>query len=97
VSDIHIERNHTLGIERAREIAQQWVDQVERDYGMECRYSEGWECDVAQFARPGAEGTLRVTADAFELHMKLGFLMDAFSSQIEAKVSRNLDELLGEA
>ena len=97
MSDIHIERNHTLGIERAREVARQWLDQAERDYGMECRYSEGWECDVAQFARPGAEGTLRVTADAFTLDMTLGFLMNAFSSQIEEKVTRNLDELLGEA
>lgn len=95
--DIHIERNHTLGIERAREVAQQWVDQAEREYGMECRYSEGYECDVAQFARPGAEGTLRVTADTFTLDMKLGFLMDAFSGMIEAKVTRNLDDLLGEA
>jgi putative polyhydroxyalkanoate system protein len=97
VSDIHIQRKHALGLERAREVAQQWTDQVEREYGMECRYSEGWEADVAQFARPGAEGTLHVTGDTFTLHMRLGFLMDVFAPQIEAKVTRNLDKLLGAA
>lgn len=94
MSDIHIERNHALGIDRAREVARQWTDQAERDYGMECLYAEGDESDVAKFSRPGMEGRVEVTADRFTLHMTLGFLMDTFRGAIEDKVTRNLDELL---
>lgn len=96
MSDIHIERNHALGIDRAREVARQWTDQAEQDYGMECRYTEGPESDVATFARPGMEGRVEVAASTFTLHMTLGFLMDAFKGVIEEKVTRNLDELLAE-
>ncbi|MDQ0014808.1 putative polyhydroxyalkanoate system protein [Variovorax boronicumulans] len=92
--DIHIERNHTLGIAGAREVARQWVQQVEEDYGLECTYTEGKTCDVAQFSRPGIDGTVEVTASTFKLEATLGFLFSSFSEQIEQKISRNLDELL---
>jgi putative polyhydroxyalkanoate system protein len=94
VPDIHIERNHTLGIAGAREVARQWVQQVEEDYGLECTYTEGKTCDVAQFSRPGIDGTVEVTADTFKLEATLGFLFSSFSEQIEQKISRNLDALL---
>jgi len=94
VSDIHIERNHALGIARAREVARQWTDQAERDYGMACEYAEGAEGDTAKFSRPGMDGSVEVTANTFTLHMTLGFLMDTFKGAIEEKVTRNLDELL---
>jgi putative polyhydroxyalkanoate system protein len=97
VSDIHIERNHALGIERAREVARGWLEMAESEYGMDCKYSEGWVSDLARFSRPGAEGTLRVTEDNFTLRLSLGFLLEAYAPQIKEKVSRNLDELLGEA
>ena len=97
MSDIHIERNHTLGLERAREVARGWLEKVEGAYGMDCKYSEGWVSDTAKFSRPGAEGTLRVTEDNFTLRMTLGFLMDSYARQIEEQITRNLDELLGDA
>jgi len=97
VSDIHIARTHTLGLKRARKVARQWMDQVEREYGMAYHYTEGPKADVARFARPGAEGTLHVTADTFTLHMQLGFMLEAFGPQIQAKVSGKLDKLLGAA
>jgi putative polyhydroxyalkanoate system protein len=86
-----------LGIERAREIAREWLEMAKNEYGMECKYSEGWVSDLAKFSRPGAEGTLRVTEDNFTLRMTLGFLMEAYAKQIKEKVTRNLDDLLGEA
>ncbi len=92
--DIHIERNHALGIERAREIALQWVAEAERDYGMSCRYEEGAMTDTASFKRPGVDGTVRVTPSQFTIDIKLGFLLDVFSDRIEEKVTRNLDEMI---
>ncbi|MEJ8854764.1 polyhydroxyalkanoic acid system family protein [Variovorax robiniae] len=97
MSDIHIERNHTLGLEGAREVARGWLEKVESEYGMDCKYSEGWVSDTAKFSRPGAEGTLRVTEDNFTLRMTLGFLMESYARQIEEQITRNLDDLLGDA
>ncbi len=92
--DIQIERNHTLGIAGAREVARQWVHQVEQDYGLDCTYTEGTDCDVAEFSRAGIDGTVEVTADTFRLEATLGFLFSSFSDQIEQKIARNLDALL---
>ena len=92
--DIHIERNHALGIAGAREIARQWMQQVEQDYGLECTYTEGETHDVAQFSRAGIDGTVEVTANTLTLEATLGFLFSSFSDQIEQKIAKNLDVLL---
>jgi putative polyhydroxyalkanoate system protein len=94
VPDILIERKHTLGIASAREVARQWIQQVEQDYGLECSYTEGKDRDLAQFSRAGIDGTVEVTAHTFKLEATLGFLFASFSQQIEQKISRNLDALL---
>ena len=93
--DIHIERNHTLGIEAARDAARQWIEQARDEYGLDCNYTEGATCDTAEFSRAGMDGTLEVTADSFLLEANLGFLFSSFSDQIERKISQNLDKLLG--
>lgn len=92
--DIHIERNHALGIAGAREVARRWMQQVEQDYGLECTYTEGETHDVAQFSRAGIDGTVEVTADTLTLEATLGFLFSSFSDQIEQKIAKNLDALL---
>ena len=92
--DIHIERSHALGMARAREVAQQWVAQVEQDYGLACQYDAGDGCDLVQFSGAGVGGTVEVTADSFELNAQLGFLFSGFSDAIEQKLERNLDALL---
>jgi len=94
VPDILIERNHALGIAGAREVARQWMQQVEQDYGLECTYTEGETSDVAQFSRAGIDGTVEVTADTLTLEATLGFLFSSFSDQIEQKIAKNLDALL---
>jgi putative polyhydroxyalkanoate system protein len=94
VPDIHIERNHALGIAGAREVARQWMQQVEQDYGLECTYTEGEIHDVAQFSRAGIDGTVEVTANTLTLEATLGFLFSSFSDQIEQKIAKNLDALL---
>ncbi|RZL90419.1 MAG: polyhydroxyalkanoic acid synthase [Variovorax sp.] len=93
--DIHIERKHALGIAAAREVARQWLQKVERDYALECRYDEGEACDVAAFTRPGIDGSVEVTGDSFVLQATLGFLFANFREQIEQRLQQNLDALLG--
>jgi hypothetical protein len=62
VPDIHIERNHTLGIAGARKVAHQWIEQAEQEFGLECVYTPGEDRDVATFTRAGIDGTVEVTA-----------------------------------
>lgn len=94
MADIHILRNHTLGLAGARNVAFEWAEQVEQEFEMECVYAEGASEDELSFKRSGVNGTLLVTSDQFELSVKLGFLFGAFKDKIEAEIVQNLDQLL---
>ena len=97
MADLHIVRKHTLGLAKARKIALDWAEQVERDFGMECTYEEGQTDDRVLFKRTGVHGALHVTKDRFELDAKLGFLLGAFKDRIEAEIVKLLDTLLPHA
>ncbi|MCV0438404.1 MAG: polyhydroxyalkanoic acid system family protein [Hydrogenophaga sp.] len=94
MADIHIEREHTLGLPAARKLAWRWAEQAENDFDMSCTYEEGDACDEVQFTRSGVSGTLRVSAERFELDARLGFLLGAFKDRIEGEIVKNLDTLL---
>ena len=94
LANLHIVREHDLGLPAARKIAFAWAEQVKSDFGMECNYEEGKVADQLAFSRSGVNGTLQVTADRFELDAKLGFLLGAFKGKIEAEIVKNLDDLL---
>lgn len=94
MSDIHIHRDHALGLAQARKIAFQWAEQVEQEFDMACEYEEGHEADEVRFTRSGVKGTLAVGKNHFELHARLGLLLGAFKGTIEAEIVRRLDELL---
>jgi putative polyhydroxyalkanoate system protein len=94
MADIHIERDHQLGMGGARKLAWRWAEQAENDFDMSCTYEEGEDCDEVQFTRSGVSGTLKVSADKFELDARLGFLLGAFKDRIESEIVKNLDELL---
>ncbi len=96
MADIHIHREHQLGLTRARKIAWSWAEQVETEFGMDCTVLEGETSDTVEFTRTGVSGTLTVAADHFELQAKLGFLLGAFSKTIEAEITKNLDALLSQ-
>ncbi len=92
--DIKIHRDHTLGLAKARKIAWQWAEDVEKKFDMECTVIEGEFSDTVEFTRTGVNGRLVVAADHFDLDAKLGFLLGAFSKTIEAEIQKNLDALL---
>lgn len=94
MANLHIVREHDLGLPAARKIAFAWAEQVKSDFGMECNYEEGKVADQLAFSRSGVNGTLQVSADRFELDAKLGFLLGAFKGKIEAEIVKNLDDLL---
>ena len=94
MADIHIEREHALGLTEARKIAFKWAEQAEAEFDMECTYEEGKTSDLVSFRRSGVNGTLAVTKDRFELDAKLGFLLGAFKNRIEGEIVKNLDALI---
>ena len=94
MADLHIVREHTLGLAKARKIAFKWAEQAEAEFDMDCVYTEGDEADEVTFSRTGVKGTLEVDASRFELRVQLGFLVGAFKHHIEAEIVKNLDALL---
>ena len=94
--DIHILRDHTLGLREARKLALRWVELAQEKLEMTCVYEEGETCDLVAFSRSGVKGELKVTGEAFELDARLGLLLGVFKERIETEIARNLDELLAQ-
>lgn len=94
MADIHIVREHALGLPHARKLAFRWAEVAEKKLDMECTYAEGVHSDIVRFRRPGAQGELKVSAHRFELTARLGLLLGVFKQQIESEVVKNLDQLL---
>lgn len=94
MAELHIVRDHTLGLAKARKIAFKWAEQVEAEFGMDCVYEEGDTGDEVRFSRVGVKGTLKVSATSFGLQAQLGLLVGAFKHTIEAEIVKNLDTLL---
>ena len=51
MSDLHIQRDHHLGLPRAREVARAWARKAEEKFDMECTYEEGETQDTLTFTR----------------------------------------------
>jgi putative polyhydroxyalkanoate system protein len=95
--DIKIRRDHSLGLAKARKVAWQWAEEVEKKFDMQCTVVEGEFSDTVQFTRSGVNGRLIVAADHFDLDAKLGFLLGAFARTIEGEIQKNLDVLLAKS
>lgn len=94
--DIHIEREHKLGLPEARKLAFRWAELAEEKFDMECSYEEGKSSDLVTFSRSGVNGELKVFPESFVLHARLGFLLGVFKERIETEIVKNLDELLAQ-
>ncbi|HZT55335.1 MAG TPA: polyhydroxyalkanoic acid system family protein [Burkholderiaceae bacterium] len=95
--DIHIQREHKLGLAKARKVALQWAIDAEEKFGMACTIVEGKTSDTVEFTRSGVTGELLVEAHRFTVDAKLGFLFGAFSKTIVAEIEKNLDALLAKS
>jgi putative polyhydroxyalkanoate system protein len=94
MSAIHIRQPHALGLKKARVAAWQWAEEAEQKLSMTCEYEEGDSFDSVHFKRSGAQGTLFVRANEFEIIVTLGFLLSAFKDRIEAEIVSSLDAKL---
>ena len=96
MADIHIVREHGLGLEQARKLAFRWAEVAEKKLDMQCTYAEGDSSDLLSFRRPGAHGELKVGPGRFELRARLGLLLGVFKHKIESEIVKNLDQLLAQ-
>ena len=94
MTDIHMQREHTLGFAAARKIANEWLEQAETRLGMTCQYTEGAASDEISFRRVGVNGTVQITDKCFVLDAELGFLWSAFKDKIQTEVGRQMDKML---
>ena len=94
MAQLHMVREHTLGLAAARKVAQAWAREVEDEFDMRCTVEAGRAGEVVRFERSGVSGTLQVSAQRFELDAKLGLVLGAFRGRIEAEITRHLDEML---
>ena len=97
MADIRIHRDHKLGLAKARKVAWDWAEQVEKKFDMVCTVIEGETSDTVEFKRTGVSGRLIVAPDHFDLDARLGFLLGAFSKTIEHEIEKNLDTLLAKS
>ena len=109
---LHITRQHTLSLDKAQAIAQQWALDAERDFGMDIFLEKAASkanavsatangapqtVDRWNFKRSGVHGSLVTNAQSFELELHLGFLLGAFQDKIKQEIEKNLDQLLSPA
>ncbi len=94
MAKIHIEREHGMSWDQAREAAGHWAEQAKDKFDMHCTYTEGVASDEVVFKRTGVAGSLLVTDSSFALQAELGFLLSAFKDKIEAEVVKNLEALI---
>ena len=94
MSDVQFQQAHNLGLPKARELAQRWADGAAAKMGLTCKHQEGAEQDVIAFERSGVNGTMTVTANSFDVNIKLGLMMKAFKPMIEAELAKNVSRMV---
>jgi putative polyhydroxyalkanoate system protein len=97
MSEVKLHHAHTLGLEKARELAKQWTNDAAKQLGLSCQHTEGAEQDTITFERMGIHGIMTVTGASFDLNVKLGMMMAAFKPMIEAEINKNLSRIIEKA
>ncbi len=96
MADVHIVREHQMGLAGARAVALVWAAQAEHEFGLQCVYEQGLDADRVCFSRAGVRGQLQVSASRFELDAQLGFLLGAFKDRIHSEIAGMLNLLTQE-
>jgi putative polyhydroxyalkanoate system protein len=93
MASIHIERNHILGIDSARER----VATIARHLDQKLSIDHRWQGDTLHFSRAGATGSIRVGDDRIVLDVKLGLALGLMKGTIEDTINEELDQVLGDS
>lgn len=87
---IEVTRQHRLGLEGARQAVQTVAERLQDD--LNARHS--WSGDTLNFACPGAEGHINVTATGIRVSVDLSWLLKPARGRIERSINDYLDEAM---
>jgi putative polyhydroxyalkanoate system protein len=90
MATITIAKKHAHSHRKAKEIAEQVAQELERRFQL--RYA--WHGDHVDFERPGVSGRMHVAKDAIRLEAHLGFLLTPLMPVLERAIHKQLDELV---
>ena len=90
MSEINLQQSHDLGLDKARQLALDWMSEGAGQLGLSCQREEGATQDTISFERMGVNGRMVVSGEHFDLQVKLGMMMSAFKPLIEAEIAKNL-------
>jgi len=95
MATIDIRRNHNLGIEVAKQKAEELANGMKDKLGIQWT----WNGDNIKFDAPsgmakGAHGTVSCTATSIRVEIDLPFLLRPMKGTVESKVNEKLDKAL---
>ncbi len=90
MSEISITREHSLGRDGARGVAEKMASDLQERFQLTWH----WQDDVLHFDRTGVNGTLTVDEKQLHILVKLGFLMMPLKGMLEQSINKELDDLL---
>lgn len=95
MATIDIRRSHSVGVDNAKQRAEEFAKSMESKLGIRWK----WDGDKIKFDAPsgaakGATGTVTVDASSVRVEIDLPFLLRAIKGTVETKVTDRLDELL---
>ncbi|MCG8296193.1 MULTISPECIES: polyhydroxyalkanoic acid system family protein [Pseudomonas] len=90
MTQISVERKHSLGREAVRAKAQALVDRLAQEYDLKAR----WNGDRVDVSRSGANGSVQIFDDSIRVELKLGMMLSMMSGTIKGEIERALDKAL---
>ncbi|AGZ33236.1 polyhydroxyalkanoic acid system protein [Pseudomonas sp. SWI6] len=90
MTQISVERKHSLGREAARAKAQALVEKLSREYDLKAN----WNGDRVDVTRSGANGSVHIGEDTIRVELKLGMMLSIMGSTIKSEIERALDKAL---
>ncbi|HHX34475.1 MAG TPA: polyhydroxyalkanoic acid system protein [Gammaproteobacteria bacterium] len=90
MSKIVVERQHKLGREGARDMAQQLAERLAEQYNV----SYQWVGDRLEFRRTGATGSIDVDESQVRVSLTLGLLLSGLSGTLKREIEEALDKRL---
>nr|WP_314491685.1 polyhydroxyalkanoic acid system family protein [uncultured Pseudomonas sp.] len=90
MTQISVERKHSLGREAARAKAEALVEKLSSKYDLKAN----WDGDRVDIARSGAKGSVHIGDESIRVDLKLGMMLSMMSGTLEGEIERALDKAL---
>src|SRR5262245_59150655 len=88
---ISIRRQHRLGLAKARRLAENITERLQKEYGG----SYAWSGNDLQFRRTGVSGSVAVTKEDVRIRVEVGLLLRPLQRVIEREIQTFCDEHFG--